>query len=1038
MSESPLPSDTAESMPAAQTLAQLQAHCAALEEQLRQCQMALQQATALQADNACPAAPEPQGMWSAIFDPLPEMVMVYDASLRFRFVNTRVQECYGLSASAMLGKTHAELLLTNLPSSDQDLYQDLYQDLLRRAVERRSPQFGEVRLALPAQLQVGVFSARCIPIVDDRGEVLEVVAILHDVSDRRWLETALQAEENRFLAMFQNASVPMALSDLNGYVITANEADCRFLGYPLEELVGMHYHDFTPPEDWSLDDALFQELIAGKRDSYVIHKRYRRKDGAIVWGRLTVCLMRDRQQRRQGVIILCEDITPQKQAEAERQQAEVALQQHAQREQVISKIATTVRQTLDLNEVYTVAATEIAAALAADVVALVKYLPQQGIWKHVAEFRRSPQFPSKIGIEIPDADNPLAAQLKQLQVVQLEDTRAVGDAVNRAIATTFPGSWLLVPVVVGGKVWGSLSLLRLGRATTWTPDIVDLASGVADQLGVLLRQADLYQQVQIELAAKQQTTEALRASEQRFRSIFEASPLGIALIDLNGRLLQVNPSLCAMLGYSEAELLNRSIFEVTHPDDRSEESRLFAAALNNEVVSIKREKRYLRKDGSSFWGSLTATTIRDQDGNILTGVGMVEDISDRKRVEAERLQAEQELYQAQQALLAMNQELEQRVQERTAQLETVNLQLMQEVQQHRQTEQALRVSQERLRLAVEAAHMGVWEIDLKTGIERWSAESQQLFGFTPGSFDGQFATFLNQVHPDDRAFVVQHYEQAIQQGHYACDFRIIRPDGTLRWLSTLGQVIYGDNHDPLRMVGVDFDITDRKHAEEQLRTSLREKEMLLQEIHHRVKNNLQMISSLLRLQTATVQDAVAIRLLQESQNRIKAMALVHEKLYASRDFAQIDFAEYIRSLLNHIQHSYLSTATAIALTLEIPSMPLLADDVIACGLIVHELVSNAIKHAFSELSLESWQDVHPEIKVKFFRTSTGHATLSVSDNGIGIPSHVDIFNTGSLGLQIVNALTQQLRGTLQVERQPGTTFTLTFMPRRSNGHSPCP
>ena len=211
----------------------------------------------------------------------------------------------------------------------------------------------------------------------------------------------------------------------------------------------------------------------------------------------------------------------------------------------------------------------------------------------------------------------------------------------------------------------------------------------------------------------------------------------------------------------------------------------------------------------------------------------------------------------------------------------------------------------------------------------------------------------------------------------------------------------------------------RKQAEEQIKASLQEKEVLLKEIHHRVKNNMQIITSLLNLQGGYIEDEKYSEMFRECQNRIRSMAIVHEKLYQSENLANIDFAEYIRSLASTLFQTY-EAYGKIALKMNVEDISLSIDSAIPCGLILNELVSNSLKHAFPE-------GKEGEIKITLRSADENEIELIVSDNGVGIPEDVDIRNTESLGLQLVTTLAEnQLDGEMQLNRTEGTEFRIKF------------
>lgn len=215
------------------------------------------------------------------------------------------------------------------------------------------------------------------------------------------------------------------------------------------------------------------------------------------------------------------------------------------------------------------------------------------------------------------------------------------------------------------------------------------------------------------------------------------------------------------------------------------------------------------------------------------------------------------------------------------------------------------------------------------------------------------------------------------------------------------------------------DITDRKRDEDQIKASLAEKEVLLQEIHHRVKNNLQVISSLLKLQSRYIQDSRVTEMLKESQNRVMSMALVHEQLYQSKDLSKIDFADYIHNLAQNLFQAYEINAKAIKLETNIAPCFLNIDTAVPCGLIINEFVTNSLKYAFPEQN-------QGRIKIDFSFDDNRVCVLVVSDSGIGLPKDLDYKNSRTLGLRLVVSLVKQIRGNIELLKTAGTVFRITF------------
>jgi two-component sensor histidine kinase len=215
------------------------------------------------------------------------------------------------------------------------------------------------------------------------------------------------------------------------------------------------------------------------------------------------------------------------------------------------------------------------------------------------------------------------------------------------------------------------------------------------------------------------------------------------------------------------------------------------------------------------------------------------------------------------------------------------------------------------------------------------------------------------------------------------------------------------------------EVTERARVEEQIKASLKEKEALLQEIHHRVKNNLQVISSLLHLQSSQTADKQILGILRESESRVRSMALVHEALYRSPDLARVDFAEYIDHLTTDLFRSYGVNAQDITLKIDVQDVALDIDTAIPCGLIINELVSNALKHAFPD-------GRKGEVRVDFQADGGDRLVLAVSDDGVGLLEDTDLQLTGTLGLQLVSTLTRQLGGDVELDGSSGTAVRIGF------------
>jgi two-component sensor histidine kinase len=221
------------------------------------------------------------------------------------------------------------------------------------------------------------------------------------------------------------------------------------------------------------------------------------------------------------------------------------------------------------------------------------------------------------------------------------------------------------------------------------------------------------------------------------------------------------------------------------------------------------------------------------------------------------------------------------------------------------------------------------------------------------------------------------------------------------------------------VLGMVMDITDRKKATEKMKAALKEKEILLKELHHRVKNNMQVISGLIELQSQQLDDDAAREIFNETRDRVSSMALIHENLYKASDLGNINFSEYIKTLTNHLFYCYNVDFNVVQLKTEVKDVFLDVQVGIPCGLIVNELVSNTLKHAFPE-------GRRGEVIVSLKSGDGGQYTLIVKDDGTGFPEDLDFRKTKSLGMQLVTMLVDQLKGTIDLKRNEGTEFVISF------------
>ncbi|MBE9529267.1 MAG: PAS domain S-box protein, partial [Proteobacteria bacterium] len=347
--------------------------------------------------------------------------------------------------------------------------------------------------------------------------------------------------------------------------------------------------------------------------------------------------------------------------------------------------------------------------------------------------------------------------------------------------------------------------------------------------------------------------------------------------------------------------------------------------------------------------------------------------------------------------------------------------MIDDISERKAAENALKKSEASLKRAQELTHIGSFAVDPDTLHVTGTEEMFRLFSIPEKAEKGAtFESFAETFHPDDLEQNSTLFQRALEFGEeWDVEHRIICPDGKEKWVHALGEAITDESGTVVEIIGTVQDITERKSVEEAIKKSLAEKEVLLKEVHHRVKNNLQVISSILNLQSGYITDESLLSIFKESQDRIKSMALIHEKLYRSNELTSIDFQEYVETLSATLFCSY-ALGQNVKFSVDVADVRMDVDVAVQLGLLLNELCSNAMKHAFP--------DNRPgELTIKLGATEDkGLYMLSVADDGVGLPDDFDIESTTSMGVRLIGAMVTQLEGTLKIERTDGTKFEITF------------
>ncbi|MFZ6050674.1 PAS domain S-box protein [Halocola ammonii] len=461
--------------------------------------------------------------------------------------------------------------------------------------------------------------------------------------------------------------------------------------------------------------------------------------------------------------------------------------------------------------------------------------------------------------------------------------------------------------------------------------------------------------------------EELRASEERYRDIFENATDFILSIDKKGKLIYFNNAFLHALGYTEKEMEKLTIFDIAD-DPRVETSK----DLFNVFVSDDLETIFVAKNGDQILVE-GDTSIRYKGGKPHAIRAILRDVTEAK----------------------------------------INQQAA--IQQQAKLESIFNSTENMMMWTLNREH-----VITSTNIN-FVKHMKELFDKSL-NFGKPFITIIKKlVNKDLYQGQLDAIKKAFKGKPQQFELPLLDKDGNNVWLQFFLNPVYLEGNDFDEISCLAYDITERKEIDRKIRDSLKEKEVLLQEVHHRVKNNLQVISSILNLQSSYVKDQNTLDILKESQNRIKSMSFIHESLYQTTDFSSIEFTQYIETISRNLIHSYSYTTGPVELDTDFDTIYLSIDQAIPCGLIVNELVSNALKYAFPEA--DESRDNTIKLHVKQNKRTI---SLLVADNGVGLPEDFKHEESDSLGIQLVYTLSEQLDAKLEVGNDTGTSFLITF------------
>jgi len=351
-----------------------------------------------------------------------------------------------------------------------------------------------------------------------------------------------------------------------------------------------------------------------------------------------------------------------------------------------------------------------------------------------------------------------------------------------------------------------------------------------------------------------------------------------------------------------------------------------------------------------------------------------------------------------------------------SQLERTNRELARQIEERKRAETGLARALAEISNIMETIPDLVCVLDATGHLVRWNRRVELITGFAPEELTGKQATTFFPA--GEEPLLREAIRRTLEDGYAEVEGNLLRRDGSSISYQFTGAAMKNECGDVIGLTAVGRDVSERKQAEH-LRNALREKEILLKELHHRVKNNLQVVTSLLSLQASHVQDRQALEMFGETRNRVRLIAKVHEALYRGENLSRLDASSFVREITNNLFRSYAINPEAIRLTTDLDPEPLGVDLAVPCGLIINELVSNALKHAFPG-------DRTGEIRVELRREPPSTYRLKVMDDGVGPPRETVTGAARTLGWELVSALTRQLGGSIEIRTDRGTEVTVTF------------
>lgn len=948
-----------------------------------------------------------------IFEFSPEVIGLVDAEGNVLDVNKRVFDWLGFRPKEVIGKNFLQLPF--LPEESKvKVKEKLHQALQNRKVPPYELDF----LTKKGERRRGRVLVN--PIWNDGGNLMEILVMALDITDQKRAEEALQESEKKYRTLAESAKDGIYIISLDGFEYV-NPAFERIIGYKAKDVCrkDFNFFDLIHPEDRTLIAKREEARKKGKRLPPIYSFRCLTKDGKTKHVEVHTVPLPGEKVKILGIL---RDITQRKKQEEALRESEELFRSIVENSHAGILIVDGAYKFVYVND-------ELCRILGYPREEIIgqdfrKFLDEESR-KLVAEryIRRQkgekvpPRYEfnvvrkngEKRRVEISSAIvRDKAGKVRTLaqilditerkraeQALQqlMEDYRGLFENAHDAIFVFTPDKEVILDVNPRAcELYGYSRKEFLGMSLE---DVSrDVAQGKRRIRETLKRGAyhnfetvhlhkdgrEIFLEINAavvnykgqkailsihhDITERKRAEERLRVEKAYLDRLFESAQEGIIMADRTGRVIRVNSEFTRMFGYNREEVMGKDIDELVVPKKDLHKG----ASLTRRVAggeSVKFEAVRQRKDGSLIDVSVLASPIW-ADGSVMAIYAIYRDITERKR-----------------------------------------------------SEEKLRLSEEKYRNLVELSPDAILFLDMKGNITSCNTFMTKATGYAKEEIVGKHLTELKLLSAEERPRYMELLAKAAR-GEMPKPFEVkwIHKDQT----PYLAEIRIGFIKEKEKKIGVQVvarDITERKEAEERIKASLKEREVMLREIHHRVKNNMQIISSLLRLQSRQIRDRKVRDIFDVGQNRIRSMALIHESLYQSKDLAKINFSDYIKRLTTHLFSIYRAGMEHIKMHVKVGNVFLDINRAIPCGLIINELVSNSLKHAFAD-------GKKGEITVKMDADRRGKYILVVRDTGVGFPEDLDFYRTKTLGMQLVTDLVSQLEGSIELRRSKGTEFRIVF------------